>query len=243
MGIAKTIVIAAATLLLGIFIGGLGPRAELAETKVALKEAEARSKQTGPSQPLALGLGSLAAAREQANANAPAGKRVPKFVTDDPPAKDAERDHPDGGRSFRLGDPETFRAAKAAADVRAAQFREAFLDQARLPPAAVDHLDSTIKSMNEELGRAADEIAKELAARHDKDGNSKVSPRELADMGSRVLDIYRRADDKWKAGLDDNGRAAANNGDFDLLTQVDVGAFERLSQTLQGMERPRLRAP
>jgi NTP pyrophosphatase (non-canonical NTP hydrolase) len=239
MGIGKTIVIAAAALLLGIFIGGLGPRAELAETKVALQEAEARGKQGGgASLPLALGLGSLAAARERANQAEAGPRRVPRFVAPDTAPGEPR---PDAGRSFRFGDPETFAAAKAAGDVRAAQFRAAFIDEAKLPASAAQHLDATVKGMNEELGRAADEIAKELAARHQ--GDSKITPRELADVGARVLDIYRSADDKWKAGLDESGRAAAGKSDFDLLTQIDVGVFERLSQTLQTMDRPTLRAP
>jgi hypothetical protein len=244
---AKTIVIAAAALLLGIFIGGLGPRAELQETKVALQEAEARSKQnSGSTLPLALGLGSLAAARERANQAAAEGapKRVPKFVAPDQvegSGADQPDNQPDGGRKFRFGDPETFAAAKAAADLRAAQFRAAFLEEAKLPPAAAETLDATVKGMNEELSRAADEIAKDLESRREKTG--KVSPRDLADVGAKVLDIYRRSDDKFKAGLDDNGRAAAERSNFDLLTQIDVGAFERLSQTLQTMDRPTIERP
>jgi hypothetical protein len=242
MGIGKTIVIAAATLLLGIFIGGIGPRAQLARTQTALEEAEARAKQagaSGASLPLALGLGSLAAARERANQDS-ARAPVPKFVKPDDDGEAEVQDKPDGGRRFRLGDPETFAAAKTAADLRAAQFRAAFVEEAKLAPAAVEHLDATVKGMNEEMGRAADELAKELAARH-QGGANKLAPRELADVGARVLDIYRRADDKWKAGLDQGGRAAAADSDFDLLTQVDVGVFQRLSETLQTMDRPTLR--
>ena len=52
----------------------------------------------------------------------------------------------------------------------------------------------------------------------------------MADIGAQVLDIYRQADDRFKAGLDDNGRSALDRTDFDLLTQVDLGAFERLAR-------------
>jgi hypothetical protein len=65
----------------------------------------------------------------------------------------------------------------------------------------------------------------------------------MADIGARVLDIYRRADDQFKASLDENGRAAARKTDFDLLTQIDVGAFERLGQTLETLDPPRFSPP
>ena len=41
---AKTIAIAALSLLLGIFLGGLGPRADLTRARNELAEAEARGK-------------------------------------------------------------------------------------------------------------------------------------------------------------------------------------------------------
>src|SRR4051812_44397465 len=63
----KTVIIAAAALLAGLFLGGLGPRAELRRTKQELAEAKAASKQgIGSALPLALGMGGLMAARERA---------------------------------------------------------------------------------------------------------------------------------------------------------------------------------
>jgi hypothetical protein len=61
----------------------------------------------------------------------------------------------------------------------------------------------------------------------------------MADVGAKVLDIYRRADDRFKAGLDQRGRQALEATDFDLLTQVDLGAFERLAERLSTMDLPR----
>jgi hypothetical protein len=117
--------------------------------------------------------------------------------------------------------------------VRAAQFRSAFVEQAQLTPAGQAALDATITGMNAELGRATDEIVAALTAKQA--NHEKVSPRDFADVGARVLDIYRRADDQFKAGLDQNGKSAMAKTDFDLLTQIDLGKFEQLGETLQAI--------
>ena len=237
---AKTIAIAALSLLLGIFLGGLGPRADLARARVDLAEAEARGKSgAAAALPLALGLGSLAAARGLADSRAadPAAaselgvRRVPRFVPGDddhaPEPADAGSDDRQARRRER------FAAAKTAALVRAAQFRSAFVEQAQLGAPAQATLDATIAGMNAELGRAADEIAASLAAKQA--NHEKLAPRDFADVGARVLDIYRRADDQFKAGLDENGKSAMAKTDFDLLTQIDLGKFEHLGETLRSI--------
>lgn len=235
----KTIVIAAAALLLGLFVGGLAPRAELVRVKADLAAAEARQKRGAGAAalPLALGLGSLAAARERATAAGPpdsagaAGvKRVPRFVPPDPTSGGpAEKHH------GPFHDPDSFAAAKTAADLRAAQYREAFLEAARLTPEARTAFEATVQAMNDELGKAAEEIAADLERRSRR--QQKLQPRDFADVGARVLDIYRRADDRFKAGLDETARAAATKTDFDLLTQIDIGSFQRLGETVQNMDR------
>lgn len=221
---------AAAALLLGVFVGGIGPRAELRDARRELAEARqaADRARSSAALPFALGMGSLAAARERADEQAV--RRVPRFVTPDAGAASAEharRDRPDGGRRGFHFDEQSFAAAKAAADVRAAQFRDAFVDEARLSPERQIAFDKTIDAMNAEFGKAASEIAETLRAK-----GQKVGARDMADIGVRVLQIYQHADDQFKAGLDDAGRAAAEKTRFDVLTQIDVGAFRKLADTM-----------
>jgi hypothetical protein len=239
---ARTIVIAAATLLLGLFVGGLGPRAEVGRLKRELEEAKAAASRGGSSSalPLALGMGSLMGAQERAREQGQL-RRVPRFLVPDAGPASAEEsapaerngDGPDGGRRrrrFGFGDDKAFAAAKAAADMRAGQYRAAFLEEARLPPAQVAAFDESIKKMNEELGKAADELAESLATR-----TRKLGPRDIADVGARVLEIYRGADDRFKAGLDEGGRAALERTDFDILTQIDLGSFRRLGDRMEAL--------
>lgn len=226
----KTVVAAALALLVGLFLGGLRPRAEVRAVQKELAEARQAAARggSGTALPLALGLGSLVAARDRA-------RSVPRFLVPDGGAGEpAQADGAPGQRRRRSmfgdGGAERFAAVKAAADVRAAQFRAAFADEARLSPERTKALDRAIDGMNEEFAKAADEMAESLRTRA---AGGKVRPREMADIGARLLDIYRRADDGFAGALDEQGRAARARTEFDLLTQVDLGVFRRLAETLE----------
>jgi hypothetical protein len=234
----KLVVIAAVALLAGLFIGGYGPRAELRQVKKELaeaKEAAVRARSSA-NLPLALGMGSLMAARDRAQS-------VPRFVVPDGgAAPEPASARPDGGRARRLfgdGGAQAFAAMKSAADLRAAQFRSAFVDEAGLTPEKEQSFQGIIDKMNEEFAKAADEIAETLKAK-----GQKVRPRDMADTGARLLEIYRRADDAFTAGLDDAGRTAQTRTQFDVLTQVNIGGFQRLAETMEalGVSQP-LRGP
>jgi hypothetical protein len=236
----KTVLVGALTLLLGLFLGGLGPRAELRRTRTELAQArEEASRSAGAGLPAALGLAGLAAARDRAQAEA--RQRVPRFnppeksETPEPATSEREPRPGDGEgrrRRFRMfGDGDGFAAAKAAADLRAAQFRAAFVAEARLDPQQQNALDVTINTMNAELAKAAGEIAESVAAK-----GKRVTPRDMADVGVRLLDIYRRADDSLKGGLDEAGRAAIDKTGFDALTQIDMEAFRKLAETMEAAE-------
>jgi hypothetical protein len=189
-------------------------------------------------------VGSLVAAQERAREQAERPRRVPRFVVGDASISASGSSAVDeaadlaggdagaasGGRRRRLGfgDEQAFQAAKAAADLRAAQYRAAFLEQARLSPVEQTAFDETVRSMNDELAQAADELAEVLGSR-----GRRLSPRDVADIGARVLDVYRRADDRFKGGLHEAGQAALERTDFDILTQIDLGAFRRLGDAVE----------
>lgn len=220
----KTIITAALALVLGLFLGGIGPRSQLRRSERDLEQARTASRDDrAAALPIALGLGSLVAAKGRAPAAAP-----PRFVVADggavtTPAGDArprERGHFPG--HDELG------TLRTASQVRAAQFRSALFEAGRFNDEARTRFDAEVKTMNDELAKAAGELAAAMA------DHPKVTPRDMADVGARVLDIYRRADDHFKAGLDDAGKAAVASTDFDLITQIDAGAFETLADTLGG---------
>jgi hypothetical protein len=232
----KLLVVGALALLVGVFVGGVGPRAELRRSQAEVAELRTAAARCGGAAalPLALGVGSLVAAQQRARAQSSAPPRfVPADPRGGPPAPDPDRGGRGDAGAGRLLDGQALAAARTAADLRAAQYRAAFVQEAQLPAAGQAAMDQAIARMNQELGRMADEVAGQLESK------SKLSPRDMADLGARVLDIYRNADDGFKAGLDERGRAALDSTDFDLLTQVDLGAFERLAERVSTMQLPR----
>jgi hypothetical protein len=233
----KLVVVGAAALLLGLFLGGLGPRSELRQMRKELADAkQAAARGNGAAAlPFALGMGALGAARERAQS-------VPRFVVPDGGARAEEGEEGRRRERRRLfggdGGAEAFAAAKSAADVRAAQFRAAFFDEARLSPDKQNAFEQTVDQMNKDFAKEADEIAEMLRKK-----GEKVRPRDMADIGARLLEVYRRADDSFTAGLDEQARAARDRTEFDILTQVDVGAFRKLAETMETLGVSQLGRP
>jgi hypothetical protein len=233
----RTVAAAAVALLAGLFLGGIRPRAELRQAQRDLAEAREAAAHGGSAAalPLALGVGSLVAARDRA-------RSVPRFLGPDGGAATVSDDKEGSGNGddrrrrrrgwFGDGGAERFAAVKAAADVRAAQFRAAFVDEAHLSPERQTTLDQAIDGMNSQLARAVDEITASIRTRPP---GQKVRPREMADIGARLLDVYRRADDSFAASLDEQGRAARERTEFDLLTQVDLEPLRTLGETLESV--------
>src|SRR5436190_672942 len=111
----KIVIPVALALLFGLFLGGLGPRAELARAKKELadaKEAAAREG-SGASLPLALGVGGLVAAAERARDQGETARRPPRFVVpsgDGNPATTGEGGEPQaGGGTPDAGGPDAGR--------------------------------------------------------------------------------------------------------------------------------------
>jgi hypothetical protein len=227
----RTVAAAALALLAGLFLGGLRPRAELRQAQKDLAEAREAAEHggSGAALPLALGFGSLVAARDRA-------RSVPRFLTPDGGAAASDDDSKGGERRrgrrgwFGDGGAERFAAVKAAADVRAAQFRAAFVDEAHLSPERQTTLDQAIDGMNSQLAKEVEAITASLRTRP---AGQKVRPREMADIGARLLDVYRRADDSFAASLDEQAKAARERTEFDLLTQVDLEPLRTLGETLE----------
>jgi hypothetical protein len=78
----KLLVAGALAVLLGVFVGGVGPRAELRRARAEIAELKAAAARGGGAAalPLALGVGSLVAAQQRARAQTPG---PPRFVPAD----------------------------------------------------------------------------------------------------------------------------------------------------------------
>jgi len=229
----KTVMIPTIALLVGLFLGGLGPRADVrrlaAELVEAKREAEAARACGGERQSLfpVAALGALAAAAGQ-RTQAPVPP--PRFVK--PTGGGAEVSVPDAGaerrRRGRLP-AESLAAAKVSVEMVGAMQRAQFFDQARLSVDKQAVFDELVKKMNAEIAKATEDLVRMTQAQ----GSGRPTFRPVADAATRVLEVYRRADDELKAGLDDVGRAALDKTRFDIISQIDLGAFEKVAQAAQ----------
>lgn len=243
----RTIALSAFFLLLGLFLGGLAPRAELRAARKEIAEAREAAERARRSSatPLALGVRSLLEAgrrtpppgpeRGAGGAGAASGAAAPRTADDEAGGweEDDDDDGQDGAggrrrRAFPFEDDKALDAAKAAADVRAAQFRAAFLEQARLGHDGEARVGRVIDEMNAELKRAADAFAPKLDA-----AGKDMRLRAYVDLSVEMLGAYQRADERLAGLLDPTAIAARDKTRFDLLTQIDLDAFRALARVAQ----------
>ncbi len=223
----KTVLGATIALLLGVFLGGIGPRGDVrrleAELAAAKKQAEqARATATPGASMLPSALRALAAAAAEQGREPRAAP--PRFLPPEPSASAPQSDA--GAERRRRGGlrPESIAAAKAGAEMMGAMQKAQFFDQARLTPDKQAAFERLVKEMNEGIAKEMDGVAALVL----KQGRPGPTFRAMADVGARLLDVYRRADDQLKASLDDAGRAALEKTRFDMVSQVDLGILDKL---------------
>ncbi len=227
----RSVLIGVVALIFGLFLGGLPARRELEKSKAELVRVRSERERGDAILPLFLGVEGLAKAQREAESGTSAApeRGLPNFL---PPPGDGphgsggtdSRGTPDAGAS-----PETFETVRTVQGFRAAFARAAFVEKANLGPDTQKHLDETVAHMNAELARAADRAVQLLSK---SEGNLK--PRQMADLGIDILQAYRKADEDLRAGLDPATQAAMDASTFDLISQVDLGAFTKLQETLRG---------
>jgi hypothetical protein len=115
-------------------------------------------------------------------------------------------------------------------EVRATQYRAAFLDEARLTATEQGAFDTAIADLNRTLAAEAQRATALIGQIGDP---ASVRPRAVADIAAGLLDAYRRSDDALRAALSPGARAAMERTRFDLLTQVDLEVFRTLGEALE----------
>ncbi|HEX2570422.1 MAG TPA: hypothetical protein VH877_12765 [Polyangia bacterium] len=235
----KWVLVGAAALAVGFVLGGYAPRTELEKTRQELAEARARLER-GERERSAwtAGLRGLLAQRAAAPTVAAAPARVQAVQAQgsaaqrEVPPEDDEEGPGDGGTSgdgggergrFDPKDPKAFETMRSAAELRAGQYRAAFVEAAHLDARKQQALDEIVRGMNAEVARESERLAATLAQ-----GAGKLRTREMIDVGQALAQIYQRADDRLGQLLDPTEQAAARSTDFDLLTQVDLESVHRL---------------
>jgi hypothetical protein len=248
----RWVIVAAVALAIGFVAGGYAPRTELEKAKQELAEARAQIERGERDRMTWMaGLNGLLAQRAAAPAVAPSAPPRPQAIQAQgaapPPENPAEEDgdegqgddgaEGDGGAHVRFDpkDPKSFDTMRSAAELRAGQYRAAFVEAAHLDARKQQALDEIIHGMNAEVARESERLAAELAQ-----GAGKLRTREMVHVGLAMGQIYQRADDRLGQLLDPTQQAAAATTGFDLLTQVDLqsvrGLFEVTANRREGAE-------
>ena len=152
-----------------------------------------------------------------------------------PPPPDFGDDEDDDGRDGGHKDsaPPSFESMRAAMQIRAAQHRQAFLEEANLDGARTRTLDTIIADFNLDLAREAERAARKLEAT-----NGQPPPvRSMVDTMVDLAQVYQRADDKVQRTLSPAEREVASRKKFDLTNQVDVESLRPLYDAIRKMEK------
>lgn len=229
----RALIAAALALLVGVVLGGFGPREELHEAERRIAELEAQDC----SPALAGGLASLLAAGAARSAAAPPADTGDR--PDAPPRSKREAESarpsapPDAARPLDRPTPPGARggdrldSARAAMDLRRAQARAALIEEAAPDDAQLDALDAAVDEMNDELFVLADEAMARL------ESGETPERRDVMVFAADALDILITADERLASALDPEQRAAVDEAALDPFSYVDPGLLDLFS-SLEG---------
>lgn len=219
-------------LLLGLSVGWFLPHATSASGAVSTTTVE-RTGATGMSELPKLSALTSAIQRirnqtttmEQAKRRDTAATRQDDLSSAAPTAVGEADQKQSGKRDF--SDPDYFRAAKAKADLRAAQSLMAFMDAAKLNDAQSAQLRTVVADFNH---AAEGEVEKLVEVMRIKGQN--IPPRDMIRFFSSLATAYLASDNAFQRILSPEQFQTAEQMKFDLLSQLDLNAFKSFSDEL-----------
>ncbi|MFT4624672.1 MAG: hypothetical protein ACI8PZ_003331 [Myxococcota bacterium] len=226
----RELLIAAGALVLGLMLGGLGPRAEVRSLQVTLDACEQR-----PCSPEDLGqdLARMFAGRpfagDDSRPSAPRPVPRPELEAeapddDGPPPMKAPRDDEDppqeiGFDEAGLADGGTD-AMREVMELRRRQVRAALLEDAAPDDVQLAEIDAAVGDMNDELYAIAEDLAAQVRQ------GVRPSRRETMEFAADTLDVLLTAEDRMLNSLDDDQLDALDEGAHDPLAWVDPGLVD-----------------
>ena len=215
------IVLAALSLLVGLVLGGLGPRSEVRHLQKQLEE-----QPDGPCvSTVGADLAALMGGRnrgQQAPQRSPLGDREPAELAEMNPEaaelvesmSDEQERMEEGVReelSSGIGEEEQ-ELARTALELRRAQARAALVEDARPDETQMEAIDTAVKDMNDSLLELADEMAEIL------ESGEEPTRRDAMAFAADALDTMLVAEDEMRSALD-----------ADQIEQLDEGALDPFS--------------
>lgn len=217
---------AVVALVIGLVVGGLGPRGELRRVEKKLAELEERPCQGRTGAEIA----KIFQGRpwEEGNVKVPEPPPVPAPVDD---AEEADEPEDDGG--FRIefntdgsdSEPqdvgEAMKLAREALDLRHEQAMAALREDARPTPEQEEQLGRVLDQMNDDLIGLAEELRDQMEL-------GEPSRRDAMLYAAETLDVFLTAEDDLRGVFDDDQIAALQEESLDPMSYVDPGLIDVL---------------
>ena len=221
-GSAFSLVAAAFALLLGLVIGGFGPRREARELREALdRQPEAECEDRGQ------------VSREIASVfrGRPIEDRMPSGTSDVPDAADEGQERSEDGTRGRRDaardagdepdDPEeSLRLAKEAMELRRTQARAA-LEEAGATEEQLAAVDAAMEAMNQDLADLTQEFVSGL-------DDGPPDRRQMMVFAADTLDVLLAAEDSLYGTFDADLRAGLDTAALDPFSYLDGRVVEQL---------------
>ncbi len=239
----KHIAVAAIALVLGLILGGLGPRSDMRKLEKKYAEMDDGPCKSTLGADLATlmggGFGQEPDARPTRNDRRPAtnalGDRDPDVIAaENPEAAElvAEMENEDGAGELTEDleglDEKQLQLARTALELRRAQARAALVEDAEPDETQLESIDIAVNEMNESLNDLAEELTTMIA-----DGEEPTR-RDAMEFAAEALDTMLLAEDAMRGALDPDQLDVLDDGSLDPFSYVDpslVDALEKLGQT------------
>lgn len=235
----KHVAVAAIALVLGIVLGGLGPRSDLRklEQKYAEMEDGPCKSTFGSDLATLMGGGFTPDApaerpkRNQPETN-PLGDRDPDVIAAENPeaaelveemARNEEEGREELAEDLSEGiDEEQLELARTALELRRAQARAALVEDADPDEVQLESIDNAVRDMNDSLNNLAEELTTMI--------NEGETPtrRDALEFAADALDTMIVAEDSMRDALDADQLEALEEGALDPFSYVDPGLIDVL---------------
>ncbi len=237
----KYIAVAAVAIVLGVLLGGIGPRGEARDLRDRIREIEETpcTNQFGRDLALLMGQGVGRTGSEPLpfdDEPAPAGgERSPEEIAAENPAaaemaqamEEAEAEAEEEVREAvleGLSDEEELEAFRTALELRRAQARAALREQADPDDDQWATLDGAVDQMNGTLIGLGEELTEMLASGED------PTRRDAMEFTADALDALLEAEDQMRGALDEEQLAELDDETLDPFSYIDPELIDVLME-------------
>lgn len=224
--------LAAVALVIGLGIGGLGPRAEVRDLRARLTELEARPCEEGQGRMARLFGGSWPTRAPSESADTPTAPSDDVAVDGpaqpeppDPAPPEGTAPGSDDGATAPNVDPERSGTEEMLdlLDVRRAQAVAALRQQAGATDEQMDDMDGIIDEMNANLGALADELVALSSGRQ-------PSRTEMMGLAADALDVLLETEASMSSVLSEEQLAELEDDVLDPTAFVDGSVIQRFAE-------------